>query len=208
VFKFYYQAWVLLALASCFGAYELWQGLKGVGRWAFALPALALLAMGLVYPALATWTKLDGFRGSPTLDGTRYLAQANPSDHAVIRWLDANVPGTPVIVEAVGGSYSSFARISANTGLPTLLGWDFHELQWGRSPAQLARKDEVQRLYTTRSWSEAEAILDKYGVRYVYVGALERQTYGPQAGDLLAQHLAVAYEVSVGGAQVRVYERK
>jgi len=207
VFKFYYQAWVLLALACSYGAYELWQQLASPRRWLFALPAAILLAMGLVYPALATWTKVNGFREVPTLDGTRYLAQVDPADYAAIRWLNANVPDSPVIVEAVGGSYSAFARISANTGLPTLLGWDFHELQWGRSPAELARKEEVARLYTTRSWAEAQAIMDKYGVRYVIVGALERQTYGPQAGQLLAQHLSVAYQASEGGASVEILQR-
>jgi uncharacterized membrane protein len=146
-------------------------------------------------------------REVPTLDGTRYLAQVDPADYAAIRWLNANVPDSPVIVEAVGGSYSAFARISANTGLPTLLGWDFHELQWGRSPAELARKEEVARLYTTRSWVEAQAIMDKYGVRCVIVGALERQTYGPQAGQLLAQHLSVAYQASEGGASVEILQR-
>jgi len=207
VFKFYYQAWVLLAIGCSYGVYHLWGRLQGVGRWAFASCTLGLFLMGLVYFPLAVWTKTGGLSGEPTLDGTLYLKTAMPADYEAIRWLNENVRGAPVILEASGGSYTSFARFSANTGLPTLLGWDFHEIQWRGTMGFQERQADVRRLYVTRSWEEAEEIMDRYGVRYVCLGELERQAYGPRAGELLAQRLPVAYECQAGSAVVAIYER-
>src|SRR3970282_2034274 len=87
------------------------------------------LAAGLVYPALATWTKANGFapRLGRTLDGTSYLAAENPADLAAITWINESLP-TGVIAEAIGGSYSQYGRISAHTGLPTVLGWGGQEV--------------------------------------------------------------------------------
>ena len=206
IFKFYYQAWVLLALGCSFGAYYLWQWLRGPVRLAFTALAMLFLALGMVYPLLATWTKTEGFSGSPTLDGTRYLEQAMPADYQAIRWLNANVRGTPVIAEATGGSYTAFARISANTGLPTILGWDFHEMQWRGTTRFLERQEDVRLIYLARSWEEVQNILNEYDVRYVYVGPLERQAYGPQAGELVAAKLPLAYEAAAGDQTVQVYE--
>ena len=206
VFKFYYQAWVLLALGCSFGAYYLWQGLRGLTRLAFAVPAVLLLALGMVYPLLATWTKADSLSGLPTLDGTRYLEQAMPADYQAMRWLNENVIGTPVIAEATGGSYTAFARVSANTGLPTILGWDFHEVQWRGTYRFMERQEDVRQLYLARSWEEVQSILSEYNVRYVYVGPLERQAYGPQAGALVAAKLPLVYEAAAGEQTARVYE--
>jgi len=79
----------------------------------------------------------------------------------------------------VGGSYSDGGRISSHTGLPTIIGWPGHEGVWRGSDHPFAgREDDVRRIYTTADVQEAKQLLDKYGVAYVYVGYLERQTYG------------------------------
>lgn len=205
IFKFYFQAWVLLALGCSYGAYHLWTHLSK-RRALFAVPAVVLLAMGMVYPLLATWTKTDGFSGDATLDGTRHLARSHPDEYAAITWLNENVSGSPVILEACGGSYSEYARVSANTGLPTLYGWDFHEVQWRGDSRFQGRQEVVANLYQSRSWEQAEQLLAEYDVRYVYVGRLEREKYGPDAGELLARHLELVFESGDAGSGVRIYE--
>ena len=206
VFKFYYQAWVLLGLASSYAAYHLWRHWQGVRRWAFAVPAVLLLLLGLIYPPLSLWTKTDGLAGKATLDGTAYLARSMPAVHESIQWLNREVTGVAVLAEATGGSYTAFGMVSANTGLPTILGWDFHERQWGRDQALISqRQQDVERLYTARLWVEAEAILRRYDVAYVYVGPLERQAYGPRAGELLAQRLPLVHRNGAGSDQVSIY---
>jgi uncharacterized membrane protein len=197
VFTFYYHVWLLLALAGAPAAWLAWCR-SPLGRPARAFRvagagALALgLTLGLIYPLAATWTKSNGFRGSATLDGAAFLARAEPADAAAIRWL-ASRPGRPVLVEAVGGDYEEFARVSAFSGLPTVLGWVGHELQWRGPIDELQlRQGEVDTVYG-RAGDDALAVLRRYRVSYVFVGSLERQKYGPQVEERLAAWLTPAF---------------
>jgi len=82
------------------------------------------------------------------------------------------------VLESVGNDYSAFghSRISTFTGLPTVLGWPGHELQWGHDAG--TRRADVARMYEETGPNEARALLGRYGVRYVVVGRLERTDYG------------------------------
>lgn len=180
VFKFYFAAWILWGLAAAYALFELFQKPKKI--WVMIKMVIVLpLILGLIYPLLGTWTKTQGFRPDRgyNLDGTAYLSVVNPSDDEAMKWINDRLPvGT--IVEAVGGSYTYFGRVSTHTGFPTVLGWPGHESQWrGGALEQGSRGEDVRLLYQTRDWSEAARILDRYHVDYVYVGALERRTYTP-----------------------------
>jgi uncharacterized membrane protein len=178
VFKFSYAAWLLWAVAA---AYILAWPWESFGRWGRPLLVLAVLPvfLGLVYTTTALWEKTShfGVPGGPLLDGTAHLDQEVPGDAAAIRWMRAALHPA-VVAEAVGGSYSSYGRVSAHTGFPTVLGWDFHEYQWrGDWGPQGTRREDIERLYLTKEWEEAQAILEQYSIEYVYVGPLERSTY-------------------------------
>ena len=178
VFKLFYAGWLLWGLAAAYLLATPWPGRRGSG-WA-ALAAFPLLA-GFLYTTTATWNKTSEFRPPQgfTLDGTAHLANDDPADLAAIQWIQANLP-EGIVAEAVGGSYTQYGRITAHTGLATVLGWDFHEYQWrGTWDPQQGRADDVARLYLTKDWDEAHTILDRYGIDYVYVGPLERSTYSP-----------------------------
>ncbi|OGT27838.1 MAG: hypothetical protein A2Z17_00440 [Gammaproteobacteria bacterium RBG_16_66_13] len=178
VFKFYYAAWLVWGLA---GAYLLaipWPGKRGQG---WAALSMIPLAVGFLYTGTALWNKTSGFQPGlgRSLDGTLHLATDSPADYAAIQWINASLPNG-VVAEAVGGSYSQYGRISAHTGLVTVLGWDFHEIQWRGDAAPLgSRASDIERLYLTREWEEARTILDQYGIDFVYIGPLERGTYSP-----------------------------
>jgi uncharacterized membrane protein len=70
--------------------------------------------------------------------------------------------------------------ISGATGIPAILGWGGHEDQWrgGTTEARAGRFEDVSELYNTPSIERAREIAGKYGVTYIYVGGLERSTYG------------------------------
>jgi len=179
VFKFYYQAWACFGVAGAYGVHAILQRARGLGRGLFLGILALVLAAGLVYPIAAFYSKAGGFRGQPTLDGTAYLARSHPDDYAAIQWLNAHVSDAPVILEANGGSYTYAGRISTHTGLPTVLGWGGHELQWRGSYEEPGRREpDIRTLYTTRDIGQALTLLDKYDITYVYVGDLERQTFG------------------------------
>lgn len=196
VFKFYFQAWVLLGLVAAFTVVYL---IEAAPRWLrrFGLPLLGLLTVaGLFYPVLAIYTRSEQFRPQPTLDGTAYLAQQSPGDSAAAAWLRANVSGPAVVLEANGGSYTYAGRISAQTGLATLLGWDGHELQWrGNTVEQDKRRPVVARIYEAATGAELQGLLNQWQIDYVVVGELERQTFHltPQSEARLAQVMQAVY---------------
>jgi uncharacterized membrane protein len=178
VFKFYYQAWLLWSVAAAYSAAALLRSLRGVWSVLYSLLLSAALLGGLTYSVLALNTKTNGFQpaGGWTLDGAAHLASGSPDETAAAAWLASAPPG--VIAEAVGGSYTIYGRVAALSGLPTVLGWDFHEMQWrGGSEEMGSRRADIQQLYCTRDWQEAQAILQQYDIRYVVVGEPERSAY-------------------------------
>jgi YYY domain-containing protein len=152
-----------------------------------------LLGACLLYPLTAIPARLgDRFPGSTsiTLDGSAYMEtstyydEGRPVelkwDYQAIDWLRRNVSGLPAILEANTPLYRWGSRISINTGLPTLIGWDWHEKQQ-RSvvPGQIIdqRLQDVKTIYTTTDIAQAKELLQQYGITYIYLGPVELLYY-------------------------------
>jgi uncharacterized membrane protein len=197
VFKFYYQAWPLLALASVATA-----ALALTDRrlaWAGALALLAALA-GLAYPARVLGEHAARRRDAPaSLSASRDLARSSPDEFRAIEWLRRHTPADAVVAEAPGRSYvASTSRASTFSGRATPLGWAGHEAQWrgpDSGPALAAREDALRALYAARSEAEAAAVMAAWDVDYVYVGPEERRRYGfpPHGRDPLSDVLDAAF---------------
>ena len=171
---------------------RLQQWRQGRGVWLGILAVLLFCAA--LYPPLATSAKLrDRFDPNlgPSLDGWAYMSTARYSDPngqaydlkwdlEAIRWMLDNVVGSPVILEGHTPEYRWGGRYSINTGLPAVLGWNWHQRQQ-RAAANdqevWKRADDVAAIYNTPDVDLAELLLAKYGVRYVVVGPLERTYY-------------------------------
>ncbi len=204
IFKFYFQAWILWSLA---GAWWLLNARSAQGR-SLAIAARALTALlivvGLVYPAYAIPSRaaqnraLYGEADAGTLDGAAWLAERHPDDHAAIQWLNANVEGRPVIVETPGDQHKAYVyegRVSAFTGLPTVLGWAGHERQWrGTYGEQTRREVDLEQLFTTTDPAQTEALLRHYDVTYVYVGPTERARYPADGLEKFGALYPIIYE--------------
>jgi uncharacterized membrane protein len=100
-------------------------------------------------------------------------------DYYAIRWMQDNVQGSPVIVEGNCSEYRWCTRFTIYTGLPGVVGWNWHQRQqrvytstWVES-----RVAEVSNFYTTTDVSSARNFLDQYDVKYIIVGQLERAEY-------------------------------
>ena len=180
IFKFYYQAWVMLA---CAGAFALWwlvdRLVRPLGRTLFLVGAIILVAAGMIYPVMAIPTRAGEFRGQPNLDGSSGVAQSHPDDWAAIQWLrqsGLDVDGSvPVIMEAPGASYTYEGRISAFTGYPAVLGWAIHESQWrGNYDEQGKREPDIAAIYTTNDGQLMLDLLRKWQVDYLVLGTSER----------------------------------
>ena len=205
VFKFYYQAWLLLALASAYGVYYIAKRARGLGRALFLAGFVALFALGMVYPLAAGFDKAGGFDHQPTLDGLAWVRQYSPDEYAAVQWLNKNAPGTPVILEVTGGSFTEYGRVSSRTGLPTLLGWGGHELQWrGNYDEPGRREPDINAIYSSTDVQQILTLFEKYGITYVYVGSLERGKYNPAALAKFDRFMDVAFQQG----NVTIYKRR
>jgi uncharacterized membrane protein len=198
VFKFYFQAWVLLSVALPYGVWWTWNALAGKpGRFAYAGLLAALVLAAAIYPAKAiafVWADFDATaRFQPTLDGGAWLARDYPGDYAVIQRMRRDISGHPVVAEAVGGAYTHFARVASYTGLPSVVGWGNHESQWRKQWPQQVEAD-VNELYGTLDTARARQLLGQYDVTYIFVGTLERQKYGADALAKFAGFADVAFQ--------------
>ncbi|HEX6800435.1 MAG TPA: DUF2298 domain-containing protein, partial [Ktedonobacterales bacterium] len=172
----------------------------GILIWMAAL--VVLVAAALVFPVLAASNQTAGFSLPHSLDGTAYMATdsatvpadcanfvgagSNAHDDEAIAWLNTHITGSPVIVEAPGCEWSHYSRISAFTGLPTLIGWPGgHEGEWRAGWVQRTgeygifdrRTAAVNQIYTDPDNAAVLALLKQYDVRLIYVGAAERNLY-------------------------------
>jgi YYY domain-containing protein len=199
LFKLYLEAWVLFGIAAAFmlwylvdQAWSRWRSGWGKAIWVVVL--LFLFASSLIYTGLGTRARIsDRFSDGPfTLDGTAYLNTAVHleegqmlqlrSDLAGIRWLEENVKGSPVVLEAHHEQYHWSARISSHTGLPTVIGWPWHQIQqrnaYAGTISQRAR--DVAEMYNSTDLDRTRQLLGLYQVQYVVVGELERAYYSAE----------------------------
>ncbi len=194
VFKFYYQAWLMWSLAAAFGTVILMRELRGAWRWVFAVVFFLVLCTALVYAPLGFITKTNNFNppNGFTLDASGHLNYSSPDDAAAIHWLKTAPLG--IVVEAVGGQYSEYARAATYSGQPNVLGWPGHEGQWRGGYTEVgSREEDIRLLYETRNWDDARSVIDQYDIKYIYVGNLERNTYN-LFDEKFRQLLPVAYE--------------
>lgn len=163
---------------------------------------LALLLAGAVYPLAGSYARTNHYaQRTNSLDGLAYLQSIDPGDYAAIRWLNSNVSGDPVIVEAVGPDYSDYAHISAFTGLPTPMGWVGHEYQWrvnwlnsGFNAAEFSRRaGDIDSIYTDPHPDVVMALLAHYNAQYLYVGPYEQAKYPTANLHRYASFMRVVY---------------
>ena len=199
VFKFYLQVWTFFAISS--GAALGWLVLdlhewlpQWRTPWQMALVALVLGAA--LYPLMGGLAKIKDrmvTTAPHTLDGMLYMDYAHyewhgdmdlSQDYRAIRWMQENVQGSPVIVEAnLRDLYRWGSRFSIYTGLPGVVGWEWHEQQQRTlvpSNWISERIDEINNFYTTSDVKAALEFLRKYNVKYIIDGQLEHNQYpGP-----------------------------
>lgn len=184
MFKLVFQAYIMLALSCGYIVVRMATNLAYIHRRqkiytiCFLVVAGVLICLVMTYPYLAVNGYYNDLKVYQGLNGINYLKRLYPGDYEGINWLNAHVKGQPVILEAQGDSYTDYARISANTGLPTVLGWTVHEWLWrGTYAIPAPRIAEVQTMYESTNLQTTENLLNTYNVQYVYIGTLEYQKY-------------------------------
>ena len=187
MFKLSYQAFIMLSISSVYTIIRIVSELKSIrrksktakiGYLSFLIFSIPLLFLVIIYPYFAVPSGYRDLKNRQDLDGIKYLESLYPEDYKAINWINKNIYKQPIILEAQGDSYTNFARISANTGLPTVLGWTVHEWLWrGTYDIPSARFPDISTLYETTNITNAKKIINKYNISYIYIGQLEKEKY-------------------------------
>ena len=186
MFKLSYQAFMMFSFASVYIAIRIVSSFKSQFKSklskiffvVFIFGGVCLLFLVSIYPYFAVPSGYGDLKIYKGLNGIRYLKELKPSDYAAINWINGNIKNQPVILEAQGDSYTDYARISANTGLPTVLGWTVHEWLWRDSyDVPSSRFDDIKNLYETTDLKEARKIINKYNISLIYIGKMENEKY-------------------------------
>lgn len=131
--------------------------------WLLSLPQLATVVR-------AAWPPPEGFAG---------LHWMAPGEAEAAHLLHRGFSGD-VLVEAVGEAYSDAARMSACSGVPSVLGWDNHEGLWRTAdfgPLIEERKRAVQELYRCQDPRCVQELAQRLGATLLVVGSVERRLY-------------------------------
>jgi uncharacterized membrane protein len=213
IFKFYYQAWLLLGLGATYAIIEAISHRQKAPLWVTGLSilALALIVGGLIFPVAASYSKTHGFATpTPTFSAIAYVGQENPAELAAIEWIRSNTPIGSVVVQGIGRPYHPHtARISGATGRPTLLGWDGHQSQWrGKAYGMMAggRAEALDLIYRSGSPEQIRQVVEQYGIDYVYVGRTEWSQY--EMTPLAEERLARVMDLVFDQGDVRIYQRR
>lgn len=209
-FKLYFEAWLLLSISTAVLVFGRRERPGAFRRWSLPVKAVSVLlaAAALFTSATGMWGALGhhftAFSG-PSLDGLQYLEQSRAGEYQAVVWLRRTIRGTPVVLEAQGPSYQDFSRISMLTGLPTVLGWDYHVKQRGNPDSEIDnRRKVVELIYSSPSIEPTEGLLRRYHVGYVYVGWLERKTY-PLAGLRKFENAKGLLELAYENQEAKIY---
>lgn len=197
MFKLTYQAFMMFGILMAYAFVRMWTKQKQWIQKILTTAAFACFVGCCFYTATAVhawfgqvW-ETDQYQG---LDATAYLETTFPEDAGAIRWLNETVSETPVVLEANGDSYSDYERVSAMTGLPTILGWYVHEWLWRGDIAELnQRVTDVENIYTSGDAEIVKELLQKYEVEYIFVGAREREKYENLNEEMLQSLGTIAY---------------
>ena len=193
MFKLTYQAYIMFGMTMIYAIFRLL--IIGKNK---ILKVLAFIGLFLfvwtcgyfgnsVHSWFGTVWKPSQYKG---LNATAFLETDFPEDVNGIRWLKENISDAPVVLEANGDSYSEYERVSAMTGLPTIMGWYVHEWLWRGDLADLnAKIEEIKEIYTSTDETRVKELLEEYNVSYIFVGSCERNKYGADLNNDLLKGL-------------------
>ena len=193
MFKLTYQAYIMFGMTMIYAIFRLL--IIGKNKILKVLAFIGLFffvwTCGYFGNSVHSWFgevwKPSQYKG---LNATAFLETDFPEDVNGIRWLKENISDAPVVLEANGDSYSEYERVSAMTGLPTIMGWYVHEWLWRGNLSDLnAKIEEIQEIYTSTDEIRVKELLEEYNVSYIFVGSCERNKYGADMNNDLLKSL-------------------
>jgi len=196
IFKCYLPVWIILGIASATMVGK-W---LSESRWIPVISArntiiITATVVGLLFiiPFVIPFTMSYG---TGTLDGLAYLKDTHAGDYGGVTYL-RTLQGDERIVEAEGGDYTYYSRISSFTGIPAIIGMPFHEYMWRSDDTGWfsTRPQDIKSIY--QEPEKTVMLMKKYNATLLYVGDAEREQY-----DVLIPPTGLEKVYSAGGTEI------
>ncbi|MEY4669076.1 MAG: hypothetical protein RL518_1775 [Pseudomonadota bacterium] len=210
IFKGYMAVWILSGISTMlllfFVGRFIWDTGKKRLRQTFVTVIaifVALQTLGAAFNVYATIILKRVPVRFYTLNGTAFLPELPQAreDAQVVQWLNENARGMATVLEAHGDAYREFTRISMNTGLPTVLGWEHHTRQRGLTDqALIERKKAIRAIYSSDDLQLTKELLVKYKIDYIVIGQLERSNNRPFYPEKFDDHPEIFTKVASFGS--------
>ncbi|MBP5410397.1 MAG: hypothetical protein J6Y26_00630 [Lachnospiraceae bacterium] len=179
MFKLTYQAFIMYGLSmgyiiTRFLTMPSSRFMKGAGVVFFCL---LMSTVGYFNEAYTAW--FGGYYKG--LDASAFIrSDCSSADADIIDYINETFDKQVNVLEMHGLSYTYFNRISAFTGMPTVLGWQTHEWLWRSSgeknyPELVSqRRNAVVTIYTSKDEKQVGYFVEKFDLDYIYIGTCER----------------------------------
>ena len=182
VFKCYLPAWLMLGTAAFIMIGQrlfVWGRVPVLSARNTAVVSVIVVCLLFATPLVVQYNA--GY-GTGTLDGLAYLSATHPGDAGGVAYLRA-LPGDECIVEAEGGDYTYYSRVSSFTGIPTIVGQPFHEFMWRGDDTgwYSTRPSDIKSIYEHPD--QTIPLMKKYNATLLYVGETERERYNVTLPD-------------------------
>lgn len=203
--KIYAEIWIFFGIASAcslhfilrdFSFSSIFKNRYNTIKTIWVLTVIFLIVASTISPLAMSLTLTNGKKilyGKPpdlnTLNGLDYLVEERPWDMSAIAWIEENIDGNHIILEAPGDAYTYSSRVSALTGLSTVIGWISHERAWrGYESQGNIRRDDTDLIYNTTDNNNAIELLEKYNVEFIFIGELEIEKYSDDGLQKFSDH--------------------
>lgn len=194
--------------------------------------ALAIISSG-IFPIMGTYARVkDRFDAGKewSLNGRAYqdssiYTDPGPTsseiddtpygfreDAAAIEFIRSEIKGSPIFLEGVTEhAYRWYPRVAKYTGLPSVLGWNWHQIQQrgagGREPEFVTqRQQDVYTIYESEDLELVEKLLRKYEVQYIYIGPTERVYFDSEGISKFSKMEGLQLQVIYQNPGVTIYE--
>ena len=205
MFKLVYAAFMMYSISASYVLSSFTQlknkAIKRIYKFVFVLVFL----IHSTYAYFAINSNYGGLKNFQGLDGFVWYQNRYPDTFKAIEWLNNNLTGQPLILEAVGDSYTDFNLVSSATGLPTVEGWIVHEWLWrGGYDQPAARQQDVEAIYQSVDVESLRPLVQKYSIDYILIGDKEFEKYPNLNQDNIAQISDLVFQSN----QTKIYKVK
>lgn len=188
MFKLVYAAFMMYSISASYVLSSFDQLKNKTVKRIYKFIFLLVFLIHSTYSYYAIKSNYGGLKDFQGLDGMVWYQNRYPDTFNAIDWLNNNVKGQPVILEAVGDSYTDFNMVSSATGFPTVEGWIVHEWLWrGGYDQPAARQQDVEAIYQSVDVDSLRPLVQKYSIDYILVGDKEFEKYPNLNQENIAQ---------------------